>query len=81
MHPATPAARDLAHHIARHDPARVLVEVEAKRRILDTYEEATNFYRVHVAAPAGEVHGLWTAIQWLALPYADQPGYRDEWRP
>lgn len=26
-------------HIARHDPARVLREVAAKRRILDLYEE------------------------------------------
>ena len=29
-----------AGHIARHDPARVLREVEAKRRIVDAYEQA-----------------------------------------
>lgn len=31
----TPAAAD---HVARHDPARVLREVEAKRRILDEHQ-------------------------------------------
>ncbi|MEV8623389.1 DUF6221 family protein [Streptomyces sp. NPDC051079] len=29
-----------AEHIARHDPARVLAEVDAKRRILASYTEA-----------------------------------------
>jgi hypothetical protein len=29
--------RPVAAHIVRHDPARVLVEVEAKRRIVDMY--------------------------------------------
>jgi len=29
----------VAEHIARHDPARVLLEVEAKRRILDALED------------------------------------------
>lgn len=28
---------DYAQHIARHDPARVLAEVEAKRQIIDAY--------------------------------------------
>jgi hypothetical protein len=62
-----------AAHIARHDPARVLAEVErgrrdiaAKRRILDEYEQAQAYYEQHRAAPAGEVTGLWTAVRALA---------------
>lgn len=62
-----------AGHIARHDPARVLAEVErgrrdiaAKRHILDEYEQAQAYYEQHRAAPAGEVTGLWTAVRALA---------------
>lgn len=64
---------DLAH-IARHDPARVLAEVQAKRRLVSEAEHYLNY----------EDHGLPLAewiLTFLALPYADVPGYRDEWRP
>lgn len=71
-----------AGHIARWDPARVLAEVEAKRRILDRYEEAVTWYSENRSAPAGEVHGLWTAIKLLAVPYAaDHAGFDESWRP
>jgi hypothetical protein len=66
----------VAHHIARHDPARVLVEVEAKRRLLD--------WLVQVAAVAdADSYPIDsdTALRLLATVYADRPGYRDEWRP
>lgn len=33
-----PDARSVAEHIARWDPARVLADIEAKRRILDAFE-------------------------------------------
>lgn len=57
-------------HMARHDPARVLREIEAKRRILDAWDQDGAFW------PGGsDVPAL------LALPYADRPGYREEWRP
>ncbi|MBX6358139.1 MAG: hypothetical protein IRZ05_20110 [Micromonosporaceae bacterium] len=60
-------------HIARHDPARVLADVDAKRRIIE-------------AALGEQDHGdfgwAWTQVlALLALPYADRPGYQDEWRP
>lgn len=72
-----------AWHIFHWEPRRVLAEVQAKLRILDAYASAVTFYdapanRHH---PAGEVHGLETAVRLLALPYADQPGYLEEWRP
>jgi hypothetical protein len=66
-----------ARHIARWDPARVLAEVEAKRRIVD--------WLVDCADKA--LHGDWwnlevdDAFKAIALPYAARPGYREEWRP
>jgi len=75
------------HHIARHDPARVLAEVDAKRRILDVYEEVmTKFTEswspmVPYDRLAGTVSSLRRTLEFLALPYADHPDYRDEWRP
>jgi hypothetical protein len=59
-----------AEHIARHDPARVLAEVDAKRRILDGHAMETHW------CPMGD--GI---LRVLALPYADRPGYRNEWKP
>ena len=73
--------RDRALHIARHDPARVLHEIEAKRSILD---EVT---RIDLGAPrtAGPPEGahatMVTVLEMLALPYADHADYREDWRP
>ena len=54
-----------------HDPARVLAECEAKRRIVEREVNAANrmTYR-----------RLLTLVD-LASVYADHPDYRDEWRP
>lgn len=69
-------------HVARHDPVRVLAEMEAKRELIAVYEEAAEYYdKIDRRAPAGEAHGLRTALKHLALPYADREGYREEWRP
>ncbi len=59
-----------AVHIARHNPARVLAEIDAKRRILnETW--------------GGRDHqDLWVHhVRLLALPYAGHPEWREEWRP
>jgi hypothetical protein len=68
-------------HIARWDPNRVLAEVDAKRRILDWIEGA----QAAAGAPPGfdpqDAEALTHAVRLLALPYANRPGYRDEWRP
>ncbi|MFD7860963.1 DUF6221 family protein [Streptomyces sp. NPDC059783] len=72
----------VAQHIACHDPARVLREVEAKGRILDSYlPDATGADE--------QINEEWQAgstladdlLCLLALPYADHPDYRDDWRP
>ncbi|MEV6548040.1 DUF6221 family protein [Streptomyces sp. NPDC051597] len=101
--PADANTSEVAAHIARHDPARVLREVEAKRRIVDAYlppgvsphpgEPCINYDGQgpaeydefdpcvrHVIANERRFHGDYM-LRLLALPYADQPGYRKEWRP
>jgi hypothetical protein len=60
-----------AQHIARWDPARVLAEVDAKRRILDMVQGWMD-----AGYPTMD-----QALRLLALPYAQHEGYRDEWRP
>lgn len=62
-------------------PARVLAEVNAKRHLIAGYEGADEFYGRVQQAPAGEITGLYAAIQYAALPYADRPGYKESWRP
>jgi hypothetical protein len=62
---------EVGEHIARHDPARVLREVEAKRRIVDLF------------GPRHERHDpdAFDLLMLLALPYSDRPGYQKVWRP
>ena len=67
-------------HVCRHDPARVLAECEAKRRIVEDRQ------RIDRSAGDTDWHsgysdGNYDAIKALALPYADHPDYREEWRP
>lgn len=59
-------------HIAEWDPARALHEIDAKRRIVERY----SWLREH-----GDTGGTAWILPLLALPYADRPGYLDEWRP
>ncbi|MFE1550590.1 DUF6221 family protein [Streptomyces sp. NPDC058718] len=94
-------ASGIAAHIARHDPARVLTEVDAKRQIarehgpsdkhttiwdwpeLGTWcgECGTDPCRELSACPiCGTSDGCRT-LRLLALPFADHPDYREEWRP
>lgn len=69
-------------HIARHDPARVLAEVDAKRRILaEVYPEVAKAEELIQEEwhSGGNADG--DLLRLLALPYADHPDYRQEWRP
>ncbi|MDN3244131.1 DUF6221 family protein [Streptomyces sp. ZSW22] len=65
--------RQVADHIARHDPARVLREIDAKRRMVT---EGAEYQAGMYGYPE-----MRTVLRLLALPYADRPGYREEWRP
>jgi len=63
-------------HIAAHDPARVLREIDAKRRAVDYLVE-----EIENAEVWWYDDKLIPVLKLLALPYADRPGYREEWAP
>ncbi|MFD6113614.1 DUF6221 family protein [Streptomyces yangpuensis] len=73
-------------HIARHDPARVLAEVDAKRRLLELCSPPL----VEVTGPGDGARQFvpgegkpWgdDVMRLLALPYASHRDYREDWRP
>jgi hypothetical protein len=71
----------IAPHIARHDPARVLADVAAKRRVLERHAECGTGYGYcddggHVVS-GGPCPDLRDAV----APYADHPDYDAGWRP
>jgi hypothetical protein len=78
--------------IARHDPARVLREVEAKRAILDGIQMCHACGTGRRCIPHDVSAGLLTTVRpahpvddqlvrLLASPFSDRPGYREEWKP
>ncbi|MFF9910630.1 DUF6221 family protein [Streptomyces sp. NPDC013457] len=68
-------------HIARHDPARVLAEVDAKRRILERHAQCgSGIGRCDDGGHVSEGEACAEQID-LAAPYADHPDYKDKWRP
>ncbi|MFZ3473109.1 DUF6221 family protein [Streptomyces sp. 4.24] len=81
-----------AQHIVRHDPARVLTEVDAKRRLLAVHQRDTRYsFSGCITCDAGEnscgcmggsaYEYPCETLRLLALPYADHPDYRQEWKP
>ncbi|MCM1943163.1 DUF6221 family protein [Streptomyces sp. G3] len=80
--------REHGQHIARHDPSRVLREIDAKRQLLDLHSVGGG-HECSTRDARGDIdHCTWvmgseacTTLRLLALPYTDRPGYRDEWRP
>jgi hypothetical protein len=79
-----------AMHIARHDPARVLAEVAAKRAIL-TLHSPENLEYVNtdgddrtgtICATCDSLVGNWPCdtLKLLAAVYADHPDYKSAWR-
>ena len=69
-------------HIARHDPARVLADVAAKRARLDKYVEASVARQEY---SSGVRDTLWMAHDWNvridAAVYSSHPDYDETWRP
>lgn len=63
-------------HIVCWDPARAIAEIDAKRRVLELYEVSASR---QINPDGWEL--MKHAVRALALPYADRPGYREEWRP
>jgi hypothetical protein len=57
---------ELGAHVARHDPARVLADVAAKRALI---ADATDVPTISMRR----------ALKRLAAPYADHPDYNPRW--
>lgn len=82
-------------HVAHHDPARALREIDAKRQLVKLHGRATlragggaQYYDTATVCRSCEPDHQFPELSWpcptlrlLALPYADRPGYREEWRP
>lgn len=87
--------RATGDYIVRHDPERALREVEAKRKIVKLHGRATlraisgaQYYATATVCRSCEPNLHLPELSWpcptlrlLALPYADRPGYREEWKP
>ena len=79
-----------AEHLVRHDPARILAECTAKRRIVQACRDIRPDLHFLGVRPHGladfplsptDQHQLAAlTLALLALPYADHPEYRREWR-
>ncbi|AYD81674.1 hypothetical protein SEA_KROMP_73 [Streptomyces phage Kromp] len=97
----TGLSSEVREHMAEHEPARVLREIEAKRQVITKYTTAVDrmaelaalIERVKAEGQstlmpemerATAIHRrdvLSEVLRLFASPYADRPGYRDEWRP
>lgn len=82
----SPDIGEIIAHIARHAPVRVLAEVDAKRRILDTVVPRMNEMDDQIEGEWGtpgspDEYESITLLRLLALPYADHPDYLPEWAP
>lgn len=68
------------------NPARVLAECEAKRRIVE-YRYSWNLEAERMSEPPfgpifeAKVSAADAVLRALALPYADHPDYDEVWRP
>lgn len=82
----------LADHIAAHDPARVLREIDAKRKLVDEHKPGIQKGWPNMGRHCLSCTGVrvWDeslnesnclTLRLLALPYADRPGYEESWRP
>jgi hypothetical protein len=80
-----------AEHVSRHDPARVLAECTARRRLVLACRDIRPDLRFLGTRPQGladfpmspsDQHQLAAVtLALLALPYAGHSDYREEWRP
>jgi hypothetical protein len=73
-----------ADFIAAHNPARVLREIDAKRRVLAEYEQASRYATTtwgQSNADQSRARTLGKMVRLLASVYSDRPGHRSEWAP
>lgn len=77
---------EAAAHIARHDPARVLRDTDAKRQIVRHITPELDAGSGGVdSEDFGDELAHWTRLltiaRLFAQAYADHPDYREDWRP
>ncbi len=69
----SPSTHDAAH-VVRHQPARVLRDIQGKRAIVRLYAK-------QVARSSRNLGHLDTVCRHLAAAYADHPDFRQQWMP
>lgn len=71
-----------AIHIVNHDPARVLVECEAKRQIVAEHAPEDRGNNLQLCRTCdwngGDGYPCQTLVT-MTIPYRDHPDYREEW--
>jgi len=76
---------DYKHDAIRIPAARVLADVEAKRRVVGLHRELIGETRGgdRVGEGCVECDSFWPCdtLRLLVLPYAQHPDYREEWKP
>jgi hypothetical protein len=65
-------------HIAEHDPARVLREIDAKRDLLRFVKGVHDHHETFISGVASRLE---QTLRLFAAAYVDRTGYREEWRP
>lgn len=86
-HDLNPLGARQAAHIVRHDPDRVLAEIESKRQIVRAYDNAvTALANTEVGTAvhelmSGSVNSLRHVLQLLLMPYTAHPDFKAEWLP
>lgn len=72
-----------ARHIARHDPARVLRDVTAKRRIVDLHDGSheCSSHGDNCTWIDGDLRPHCDTLALLAEVYDQHPDYNERWRP
>lgn len=70
-----------AEHIARHDPARVLAEVEAKRRTIRAHDKWCQDQCEAIYPNVGPDAAYYWQMKLHAELYDDHPDYDEAWRP
>ena len=68
---------------AVQNPARVLREIDSKRKLVAKAADADRYSRTTWAnaGSVGAASAYRAMLRLLAVPYSDRPGYREEWRP
>lgn len=79
---AAEVGEEAAFHIALHDPARVLREVEAKRVIVNLAAKVREWTDGSAGATAGYAAVVvGDTLRVLAAVYSDHPDYDQSWKP